>query len=506
MDLQIVFDFIFGSEYTEVKPDLGQVLMANIVIVSLYVLTRIAIIVGLYGVGEKIFGKKDASKVLIPFYGHWQLFYRVGLNPILSIFCWIPVIGLFTMRSVFHYFVAHALGETDSSKKILAVIFPWAMIPYYGFNKTSKYTIVRGSGSFKDAFHTVVSENGVEASRAAQAGIEYNETIDEMRARQAKEAEELAAKKKEQEEAEAAERAAKNVIKEGFGTGFGGIDTATAVGPTTEIVLPISADGTMVDQAALAEKRRQEEAEAARIAAEKAEYERQQAYYAEQERQQQAAAAAAAEAEKKRQAEIAAAAEAEKQRLIAEEQAAAQRRAEEEAAARAREDAMRRMKDLAANRPEPTGPRIEPITMVSPATKQFSEPDSPEIEPLEDVAGLNDFPDSVRATEEAEEPQGIVMDTIAPIPDTLAQPVEPVEEAPIEETPVEQPVEKPVEVPAEQSAEAPVEPVAEPEAPAEEQNPIAQPNFRGIESQLPEPIGNTSHYVQTADNIEIPKE
>ena len=505
MDLQIVFDFIFGSEYTEVKPEIGEVLMANIIVISLYVLTRLAIIVGLYGVGKKIFGEKGASKVLIPFYGHWQLFYRVGLNPILSIFCWIPVLGLITMRSVFHYYVAQALGETDSGKKILAVVFPWAMIPYYGFNATSKYTIVRGSGSFKDAFRTVVSENGVEASRAAQAGMEYNETIEEMRARQAKEAEELAAKKKEQEEAEAAAKAAKSVIKEGFGTGFGGgIDTTTSVGPTTEIVLPISADGTMVDQAALAEKRRQEEAEAARIAAEKAEYERQQAYYAEQERQQQAAAAAAAEAEKQRQAEIAAAQEAEKQRLIAEEQAAAQRRAEEEAAARAREDAMMRMKNLAANRPEPTGPRVEPITMVSPATKQFTEPDSPEIEPLEDVAGFNDLPGAVRAVEEVEEPQGIVMNTIAPVPDvpvaqeesveeaSVETPAEPVTEqptAPVEETPVEQaPVEQPVETPV------------------EEQNPIAQPDFRGIESQIPEPIGNTSHYVQTADNIEIPKE
>ena len=138
MDLQIVFDFIFGSEYTEVKPEIGEVLMANIIVISLYVLTRLAIIVGLYGVGKKIFGEKGASKVLIPFYGHWQLFYRVGLNPILSIFCWIPVLGLITMRSVFHYYVAQALGETDSGKKILAVVFPWAMIPYYGFNKTSK--------------------------------------------------------------------------------------------------------------------------------------------------------------------------------------------------------------------------------------------------------------------------------------------------------------------------------------------------------------------------------
>lgn len=505
MDLQIVFDFIFGSEYTEVKPEIGEVLMANIIVISLYVLTRLAIIVGLYGVGKKIFGEKGASKVLIPFYGHWQLFYRVGLNPILSIFCWIPVLGLITMRSIFHYYVAQALGETDSGKKILAVVFPWAMIPYYGFNATSKYTIVRGSGSFKDAFRTVVSENGVEASRAAQAGMEYNETIEEMRARQAKEAEELAAKKKEQEEAEAAAKAAKSVIKEGFGTGFGGgIDTTASVGPTTEIVLPISADGTMVDQAALAEKRRQEEAEAARIAAEKAEYERQQAAYAEQERQQQAAAAAAAEAEKKRQAEIAAAQEAEKQRLIAEEQAAAQRRAEEEAAARAREDAIKRMKNLAANRPEPTGPRIEPITMVSPATKQFSEPDSPEVEPLEDVAGLNDLPGAIRAVEEVEEPQGIVMNTIAPVPDApVAQ------EAPVEEAPVEAPAEPVAEQPVAPVEETPVEqaPVEQPaEASVEEQNPIAQPDFRGIESQIPEPIGNTSHYVQTVDNIEIPKE
>ena len=92
MDFDLIIKFITLSEYDNSRPTLDKVIGGNMVLIILIAILILATIVGLYGLGMKIYGKKKAWKAIIPIYGLMQLFRSISLNPWFAIACYIKKI------------------------------------------------------------------------------------------------------------------------------------------------------------------------------------------------------------------------------------------------------------------------------------------------------------------------------------------------------------------------------------------------------------------------------
>lgn len=224
MDIQLVVNFFTMSEYDPTRPTLEKVLVGNIVIIILFVLMVIAVEVGKYAIGTKIFGKKKAPKVFIPVYGLMLLFRAVDLNPWLAITAYIPLVGVIPF-AIFSFFVPKAFGQ-KIDYQLLCVFFPFIVFNMLGFDKKYEFQYVKGKNvAFKNEFRTVMPEdltgdaltpasavNGAAVSsmvakesmisRAASAAAEQTRIIrEEQEKREAEEAEKKAEEEKKKKEA-----------------------------------------------------------------------------------------------------------------------------------------------------------------------------------------------------------------------------------------------------------------------------------------------------------------
>ena len=226
MDIEIAIKYFFGGDYSASKPTLDAVFSNNAIFLCAAAFLLIILIVGIYSVGEKVFGKNKGWKGIIPFYGMYQLFRAVDLNPWLSIAVWIPILGIIPL-GVFHFFVGKAFGQ-KLEICIANIFFPFIILPMLGFGAQYEYQYVKGKNiAFKNDFRTVMPEemakgnvtpaalvkgaaiapmaaNASAISRAASAAAEQTEAI-------RKQQEE---KEKAEAEAKAKEEAAKKAEKQ----------------------------------------------------------------------------------------------------------------------------------------------------------------------------------------------------------------------------------------------------------------------------------------------------
>lgn len=226
MDFQLIVNFFTMSEYDPTRPTLEKVLVGNIVLIILFALIVIAVEVGKYAMGTKIYGKKKAPKVFIPVYGLMLLFRSVSLNPWLAIAAYVPIIGIIPF-SIFSFAVPKAFGQ-KIDYQILAIFFPYVVFNMLGFDAKYEFQYVKGKNvAFKDEFRTVMPEdltgdaltpasavNGAAVgsmvakesmvSRAASAAAEQTRIIREEQEK--KEAEEAKKKAEEEEKKKAAKQ------------------------------------------------------------------------------------------------------------------------------------------------------------------------------------------------------------------------------------------------------------------------------------------------------------
>ena len=220
MDFEIIIKFITGGlNHDPTTPTLDKVINSNLVFIIFLSLILIALIVGKYGLGMKMLGKKKAWKAIIPVYGLMLLFRAVDLNPYFAIATIIPGIGIIPY-AIFSFLIPKAFAQ-KSDMQILSIFFPYVTFNMLGFDKKYEYQYVKGKNvAFKNEFRTVMPEdlakdaltpasavNGAAVSsiaqesaisRAASAAAEQNRLIIEEQEKAAA-AEE--AKKKAEEEA-----------------------------------------------------------------------------------------------------------------------------------------------------------------------------------------------------------------------------------------------------------------------------------------------------------------
>ena len=158
MDLDLVFQYFSGGDYGTNKPTLETVLTGNIVIIAVFLIVIIAIVIGKYGIGEKIFGKGKGWKAIIPFYGFFLLFRAVDLNPFLSIGIVIPVVGLIPL-GIFSFYLPKAFGQ-KRDLQLLSIFFPFVVYNMIGFDKKYEFQYVKGKNiAFSNEFRTVMPED-----------------------------------------------------------------------------------------------------------------------------------------------------------------------------------------------------------------------------------------------------------------------------------------------------------------------------------------------------------
>ena len=220
MDFEIIYKFITGGlSHDPAAPTLDKVINNNLIFIIFLVLIVIAIFVGRYALGMKMFGKDKAWKAIIPFYGLMSLFRAVDLNPYLAIAVAVPILGLIPF-GIFCFLIPKAFAQ-KIDMQLLTVFFPYVTFNMLGFDKKYDYQYIKGKNvAFKNEFRTVMPEdlakdamtpasavNGAAVSsiaqesaisRAASAAAEQNRLIIEE---QEKAAAAEAAKKKAEEEA-----------------------------------------------------------------------------------------------------------------------------------------------------------------------------------------------------------------------------------------------------------------------------------------------------------------
>lgn len=220
MDFEIIYKFITGGlSHDPAAPTLDKVINNNLIFIIFLVLIVIAIFVGRYALGMKMFGKDKAWKAIIPFYGLMLLFRAVDLNPYLAIAVAVPILGLIPF-GIFCFLIPKAFAQ-KIDMQLLTVFFPYVTFNMLGFDKKYDYQYIKGKNvAFKNEFRTVMPEdlakdamtpasavNGAAVSsiaqesaisRAASAAAEQNRLIIEE---QEKAAAAEAAKKKAEEEA-----------------------------------------------------------------------------------------------------------------------------------------------------------------------------------------------------------------------------------------------------------------------------------------------------------------
>jgi len=251
MNLELIFQFITGGEYKANKPTLEMVLTENIILLVFILLIIIAMVVGKYAVGEKIFGAKKGWKAIIPFYGFFNLFKAVDLNPYLSIAIIVPLVGLIPL-AIFSYALPKAFGA-KKELCLLSIFLPFVVYNMIGFDKKYEFQYVKGKNvAFKNEFRTVMPEDlsrdalmpsGMisgatispmiakqsEISRAASAAAEQTRLIREEQEKQEK----LEAEKKAEEEAK---RKAAKQNPDDFNYDIFDKDTAATVGPESSSI------------------------------------------------------------------------------------------------------------------------------------------------------------------------------------------------------------------------------------------------------------------------------
>ena len=225
MNFDLIFKFFTSSEYDTSRPTLGAVIGSNAALVAFITIIILAVEVGKYALGIKIYGKDKAYKAIIPVYGLMQLFKSVDLNPYLAIVSYIPVVGIIPF-SIFSFYVPKAFGQ-KIDYQVLSIFAPYAIFNMLGFDPKYEFQYVKGKNvAFKDEFRTVMPEDlsgdaltpaaavkGAAVStmaakesmvsRAASAAAEQTRIIREEQERVEQE------EAKKQAEAEAAKKAAK---------------------------------------------------------------------------------------------------------------------------------------------------------------------------------------------------------------------------------------------------------------------------------------------------------
>ena len=158
MNLDLIFQLFTDNEYSANKPSLETVLTENLILIFLVLIIIIAIVVGKYAIGEKIFGKGKGWKAIIPFYGFFELFRAVDLNPFLSIIIIVPIIGLIPL-AIFSFTMPKAFGA-KKDLQILSIFVPFITYNMIGFDKQYEYQYVKGKNiAFKNEFRTVMPED-----------------------------------------------------------------------------------------------------------------------------------------------------------------------------------------------------------------------------------------------------------------------------------------------------------------------------------------------------------
>ena len=158
MDFQLIENYLTMSEYEPTRPTLDKVLVGNVVLIILFVLIVIAVEVGKYAMGVKMYGKKKAIKTIIPVYGLMLLFRSVDLNPWLAIAAYVPLLGIIPF-SLFSFYVPKAFGQ-KVDYQILSIFFPYVMFNMLGFDKKYEFQYVKGKNvAFKNEFRTVMPED-----------------------------------------------------------------------------------------------------------------------------------------------------------------------------------------------------------------------------------------------------------------------------------------------------------------------------------------------------------
>ena len=230
MNFQLIVNYFTMSEYDPTRPTLEKVLVGNIVLIILFTLIVIAVEVGKYAMGQKIYGKKKAIKTLIPVYGLMMLFRSVDLNPWFAIAAYVPIVGIIPF-ALFSFYVPKAFGLTIEYR-LLAIFFPYVIFNMLGFDLKYEFQYVKGKNvAFKNEFKTVMPEdlskdamtpasavNGAAVnsmiakesmvSRAASAAAEQTRLIREEQEK--KEAEEAKKKAEEEEKKKAAKQKAED--------------------------------------------------------------------------------------------------------------------------------------------------------------------------------------------------------------------------------------------------------------------------------------------------------
>lgn len=228
MDLNIIYTFFSTGTFDPTHPTIAQVLSKNFGLIFISIVFLIAIEIGRFGLGLKIFGKEKAYKAIIPVYGLMQLFRLISLNPWLALICYVPIIGLIPF-AIFCFLLPKAFSA-PLPLQITGIFLPWIVFNILGFNKKYEFQYAKGKNvAFKDEFRTVMPEeiaannssfanndtsttdpllaNASMVSRAASAAAEQTEAMlkqkeaTELEAMQKKQAEE-AAKKIEKHKAE----------------------------------------------------------------------------------------------------------------------------------------------------------------------------------------------------------------------------------------------------------------------------------------------------------------
>lgn len=159
MDFEIIFKFITGGlNHDPTTPPLNKVLSSNVALIVVLSIMIIAVLVGLYGLGIKIFGKKKAWKAIIPVYGMMELFKAISLNQWLAIPCYIPLIGIIPF-GIFCFFLPKAFDQKIDFQ-ILTIFFPYVMFNMIGFDPKYDFQYIKGKNvAFKNEFRTVMPED-----------------------------------------------------------------------------------------------------------------------------------------------------------------------------------------------------------------------------------------------------------------------------------------------------------------------------------------------------------
>ncbi|MBP5675372.1 hypothetical protein J6W91_03530 [Candidatus Saccharibacteria bacterium] len=159
MDFEIIFKFITGGlNHDPTTPPLNKVLSSNVALIVVLSIMIIAVLVGLYGLGIKIFGKKKAWKAIIPVYGMMELFKAISLNQWLAIPCYVPLIGIIPF-GIFCFFLPKAFDQKIDFQ-ILTIFFPYVMFNMIGFDPKYDFQYIKGKNvAFKNEFRTVMPED-----------------------------------------------------------------------------------------------------------------------------------------------------------------------------------------------------------------------------------------------------------------------------------------------------------------------------------------------------------